>query len=375
MQSIAEPSAPREHFHPLEVIPFFRRWPRSMPRDVLYTAIWSTLFGVGFYLVGSVGTARPHGWAILRDYLLISNIIGFTIHGLYSAGGRLGLDCAARRAGFVAKVAYYACVPLAGVGIGMAIATLVLGMPLLQWLARPGAVLSMLLISLFISLVLSVIFFWRERAARAEAAIALERARAESIERQAALANLRALQAQIEPHFLFNTLANVSSLIDAEPARARGMLDDFIRFLRASLAATRREQTTLGEEAELIAAYLDVLQVRMGTRLRYAIDVPDDARGVPIAPMLLQPIVENAIRHGLEPKVEGGEVTLRVRREGAHVSVVIADTGVGFAPVTHGGVGLENLRGRLQALYGEHGGLAIEDNQPSGTRVRLRIPA
>src|SRR6187402_1218133 len=143
------------------------------------------------------------------------------------------------------------------------------------------------------------------RRANAEVERGRARERIERAERETTLANLRALQAQIEPHFLFNTLANVVSLVDSDPAAAKGMLESFNRFLRASLAATRTESTTLGEDAQLIAAYLEVLQVRMGRRLAWRIDVPVELAGFALPPMLLQPLVENAIRHGLEPKVEG----------------------------------------------------------------------
>jgi sensor histidine kinase YesM len=122
--------------------------------------------------------------------------------------------------------------------------------------------------SLVISAILAAIFFARERQARVEAALERERTRAERVEREAALATLRALQAQIEPHFLFNTLANVASLIDSDPALSKRMLERFIRFLRASLAATREETTTLADEGDLIDAYLDVMEVRMASRMR-----------------------------------------------------------------------------------------------------------
>jgi sensor histidine kinase YesM len=225
-----------------------------------------------------------------------------------------------------------------------------------------------------ISAILTAIFFLREREARAQAALEREQLRAERIEREAALANLRALQAQIEPHFLFNTLANVTSLVDRDPATAKRMLESFIRFLRASLAATRMETTTLGAEAELIAAYLDVLQIRMGARLRYRIDVPADLAGVAIAPMLLQPVVENAIRHGLEPKVDGGELAFTASRDGDGVTIEIRDTGAGFASTTRGGVGLTNLRDRLRGLYGERGALGIGEGARGGAAVTIRIP-
>jgi sensor histidine kinase YesM len=366
---------PEEHFHPLEIIPVFRRWPRSALRDFLYTGIWSSLFGLGFYLLDAMANGRLNGFLELGVYLFVSSVIGYIIHGLYWIGEQAGLEAACRAGGFFPKVLYFAAIPIAGVILGMLASSLVLGLPSINWVKRPGSLFSLMLVSLMISLVLSVIFFWRERAAKAEAAIARERARAESVERQAALANLRALQAQIEPHFLFNTLANVASLIDPDPATAKRMLDSFIRFLRASLAATRREQTTLGEEGELIGAYLDILQVRMGERLRYRVAIPPELGATTIAPMLLQPIVENAIRHGLEPKVDGGEVSFTAKRDGGDVVVEIADTGVGFAAVTEGGVGLENLRSRLQLLYPGRGRLAIVDNAPQGALVRVTVPA
>jgi len=152
-----------------------------------------------------------------------------------------------------------------------------------------------------------------ERRVEREMAQARQNEQIAAAGRLLAEARLRALQAQIEPHFLYNTLANVVSLIEVQPAQARHMLERFIDYLRASLAASRQERATLGAEADMIAAYLDVLGVRMGERLRYRIEVPAALRASSIAPMLLQPLVENAIAHGLEPKVEGGEVLLRAR--------------------------------------------------------------
>ena len=361
-------------FHPLEIIPYFRRFPCTPARDFIYTFIWSSIFGVMFYLIGSISDGQ-HSWLALAIYMLISNAIGYSIHALFRVGRALGLPQAARRSGFFAKSAYFATVPLLGVFIGFAIVSLVFDFGFRSWFTKPAAILSIVVTSFLISAVLSVVFFWRERSAVAEAAMAREREKLERIERESVSANLRALQAQIEPHFLFNTLANVSSLIDADRGEAKRMLESFIRFLRSSLAATRGETTTLGAEAELIASYLDVLQVRMGPRLRYAIDVAPGLRGFTLPPMLLQPVVENAIRHGLEPKVDGGEVTMRVAGDGASVVVEVTDTGVGFAPTTRGGVGLSNLRERLRLLYGERAALEISEGPAGGTRVRVKLPA
>jgi signal transduction histidine kinase len=365
----------REHFHPLEIIPFFRRFPYSFARDFSYTFIWSGAIGVVFYLLNAMGAGRVLSLHVFGLYILIANVIGYSIHGLFHAGASVGLDARVRRGGFVGKVVYFSLLPLAGVLIGFWIVSFVVDVGFRGWLTDPAAIISITTTSLVISTFMAVIFFWRERGALAQAALAQERERVQRVEREAALANLRALQAQIEPHFLFNTLANVTSLVDPDPAKAKRMLESFNRFLRSSLNATRRESTTLAEEGELIGAYLDVLQVRMGARLRYRIEIDPALGSFTLPPMLLQPVVENAIRHGLEPKVEGGEVVFRARRDGDHVAIEIADTGVGFAPVTRGGVGLSNLRDRLRALYGDAGSIAIADNAPAGSRVTVWLPA
>jgi signal transduction histidine kinase len=361
-------------YHPLEIIPFFRRWPCSPARDVLYTFIWSCGLGTAFCLV-SIGLSgrwpSAHAFAV---YLGVSNFIGYATHGVFVLGSWLRLDAWARAHGYLARVVYFTGVPIVGVIAGFWGASRVFPLGFDRWFSNPGWIASIASTSLVISMILAIILFWREREARAQAQYEHERLRAERVEREAILANLRALQAQIEPHFLFNTLANATSLVDSDAPKAKRMLESFIRFLRASLAATRAESTTLGAESELIAAYLDVLQVRMGARLRYTVDVAPELRGWSLAPMLLQPVVENAIRHGLEPKVEGGEIVVRARRGGGSVVIEIRDTGVGFAPTTRGGVGLANLRDRLRGLHGDRASLAIGDNPGGGTVVTIRLP-
>ena len=363
----------RNDHHPLEIIPVFRRIPSSFARNFAYTFLWNGLFALLFYLINAVAAGALPSLLAFRLIFVISNIIGYTIHFLFWLCGICGIESAARRVGGIAQAALYAGVPLVGVLIGMTVASILFGWGWTAWLHDAGTILQIMLVSVAISVVLTVIFVVREREARAQVTLARERERAERREREAVLANLRALQAQIEPHFLFNTLANVTSLIEPQPQTARRMLESFIRFLRSSLAATRMQSTTLGAEAELIGAYLDVLQVRMGSRLRYAIEIPPDLQAFALAPMLLQPVVENSIVHGLEPSVAGGEVALRARREAGAVAIEISDTGVGFAATTRGGTGLTNLRERLRALYGERAALTIGE-PGGGARVTIRIP-
>jgi sensor histidine kinase YesM len=376
--SAADAACKREagDYHPLEVIPVFRRYKPGIVRDVIYTFIWSAVLGIVFWVMAMSVSPRSRTLEYFVWNQLVAQSVGYSIHALFELGGLLRIDAWVRRSGWIAKTFYYSFVSTAGLLLGFFIVSLVLDPAMfINWLRNPGMLATMMSGSIFISIVLSVVLYLIARRASAEVELEREKARTERIEREAVLANLRALQAQIEPHFLFNTLANVTSLIDPDPAKARRMLESFIRFLRASLGATRMESTTLGAERELIASYLEVLQVRMEGRLRYSLDVPPDLESYPLPSLLLQPLVENAIRHGLEPKVEGGEVTMRARREGGKVVVEIADSGVGFAPTTRGGVGLTNLRERLRLLFGDSASLEISDAPGAGSRVSVSLPA
>jgi sensor histidine kinase YesM len=195
-----------------------------------------------------------------------------------------------------------------------------------------------------------------------------------SSEKQALEANLKLLQAQIEPHFLFNTLSNIVSLLDTDLKKGRSMLMDLIRYLRTTLPKTRGGTTTLGQEMEMIKAYLNIFKVRMEDRLHYRIEMPDNIKDVTFPPMLIQPLVENAIKHGIEPKVEGGEVTIRARKNGDELRLEIADTGTGLCEDGTRGFGLSNVRERLQSLYGDKGRLILEENRPSGLKAIIEVP-
>lgn len=152
------------------------------------------------------------------------------------------------------------------------------------------------------------------------------------------------------------------------------MLLDLTRYLRASLSRTREKTTTLGQEMELVRAYLDIQKVRMGERLRYQVDIPAQLGREPFPPMLVQPLVENAVKHGLEPRVEGGAITIRVETGQGSIRLVVEDTGCGLAENTSAGVGLSNVRERLEALYNGKGRLTLEENRPSGLKVTVEIP-
>jgi hypothetical protein len=364
--------------HPLDVIPLFRRWPCSPFRNLVYTGLWNTL--IALFLTGTLllFAAGGHGFT---DYFgpvwLISNLVGYLIHGTLAGLDRLLGGWPSRSRG-IGKVLYHVAVNGSCVLLGVAIGSaLMRGFHPLYYLERSAALAPLVPFALFMAMFMLLVLMSGERRIDRETLAAGQREQIAGAAQLLAEAKLRALQAQVEPHFLYNTLANVLSLIDSQPAQARHMLERFIDYLRASLSASRAEHSTLGAELDLAAAYLDVLTVRMGARLRYRIEAVDAARALRIAPMLLQPIVENAVMHGLEPKVDGGEIVLRALADGASLRIEVSDTGAGLgtaAPRPGGGVGLANLRARLRSLYGAGAQLQLLENQPCGMTVRVLLP-
>ena len=362
--------------HPLEIFPFFRRVRPSIARDLLYTVIWNSLFALLFTAVELLVDPRTSILASLRLTFVFAQCIGFVIYAAFLLAEKL-FGPAIHRAHFWVRSAYYAAVATIGIFPGYLLAFRILhwdGGP--DWLFSPRAAVSIIVVSLAITGVLLMIFVPRERAARAEAAVAREQARVAALQNEATTARMKLLEAQVEPHFLYNTLAHVISLIDAEPRAAKGMVERLIALLRAS-AATVTGRTTLGRQLELLEAYLDILAMRMGARLDWRIDVPQALRDLEVPPMLLQPIVENAVKHGVEPSVAGGAIAIAGAREGPMLVLRVTDTGRGFretAPGVATGIGLANMRARLAGLFGDEAGLTIEDVSPHGTRVTLRLP-
>ena len=223
--------------------------------------------------------------------------------------------------------------------------------------------------------VIAFFFFSRKEIAQTRELADQERIQRLTSEKQTVQTQLKLLQAQIEPHFLFNTLSTIASLLDTDVAAGKSMLTDLTRYLRASLTTTRADQTTLGTELELVAAYLNILKGRMGRRLRVAIDIPEDLKPLPLAPMLIQPLVENAVIHGIDPQIEGGALEIHAHRNQGAVEIVVTDTGRGFTTDSQGGgMGITNVRDRLAALYGDKGRLRFTENRPSGVRATIEVP-
>jgi sensor histidine kinase YesM len=243
-----------------------------------------------------------------------------------------------------------------------------LAAPIFSEEIKKGYYLPNILYALLFGSILSYIFISQQR-------MSDEKIRRLEVERNAIMKEIKLLQSQMEPHFLFNTLSNILGLIDTEPGKAKRMLESFTSFLRSSLVMARNETISLSQEMDVIKNYLDIFSVRMGARLRYAIDIPTSLSGFQIPPLLVQPLVENAIKHGLEPSVTGGDLLIQGSRETDKVRIVVADSGIGINETNPGNcIGLDNIRRRLSLLYGERGRLFFEDNSPSGVKVVIEIP-
>jgi signal transduction histidine kinase len=214
-----------------------------------------------------------------------------------------------------------------------------------------------------------------KRKAELQARDATSHADDEGLERRLVEARMAALQAQVEPHFLFNTLALIGQLIETDPPQAARIHQNLIDYLRATLPQMRAKGAgTLGRQIEMSRAYLAIMQARMRSRLAVSIDVPDDMLSATFPVMMLQILIENAIKHGLEPKIAGGRIDIRASVNGQMLQVDVLDDGVGFNVHAGDGLGLANVRERLRMLYGRRAQLVIEAPLTGGTRASIRIP-
>ncbi len=249
------------------------------------------------------------------------------------------------------------------------------------WRVATGSVLILVFIPLFVTLMIVKFFNGRSRRALALADRKTREAEISDVSRQVTEARLQALQAQVEPHFLYNTLANVQALNEVDPPAANQMVGHLIQYLRASLPKMRESTSTVGQELELVRAYLNILQMRMGDRLAFDIRADADLLACAFPPMMLPSLVENAIKHGLEPLREGGRIDVAVERVhtpgGDRLLVQVLDTGKGLtdASVQLGsGVGLSNVRERLSAIYGANARFALLAREPQGVAASIDIP-
>ena len=277
--------------------------------------------------------------------------------------------------GWSGMVTLTVCAVLLGPSLGLAIADALTGnqSPRL-WDLSARATQITLAVSVLGTLVAVAVLSAQDRATAM-------RARAEAAQRETAETQLRLLQSQLEPHMLFNTLANLRVLIGLDPPRAQAMLDRLIAFLRATLLASRLDAHPLADEFARVEDYLALMAVRMGHRLQTRLVLPAELAALPVPPLLLQPLVENSIKHGLEPKIQGGriEVTAAVDGlDGRFLMLQVRDTGVGPAAPAAAGTrfGLEQVQSRLRTLHGDAGTVRLEPatDAEGGTVAILRFP-
>ncbi len=302
-------------------------------------------------------------------YLIISQCIGLSICTLcrYS----LALFNPQTTWGIVAVVA---AASIFGGMLGGTVGAWLSGIELPIFLSKKIYTLRVLIMSLLFGGVIAYYFFSRERLSEIRGLLQEERIQRLTSEKHAVQSQLKMLQAQIEPHFLFNTLSNILSLLETDADQGKKMLRDLTRYLRASLAESRSQWSTLGSEMELVGAYLDIFKVRMDERLAVRIEMDEALKEVPFSPMLIQPLVENAVIHGLDATIEGGTIHIRAEQENGLLRVTVADTGQGIDTAPSQGMGLANIRERLKALYSSQGRLIITENQPRGVKAVIEVP-
>ncbi len=350
---------------------------RNLPRHAL--VVGTLCLGIALILTAFDG----RGFGVKLVYSLA---IGVACTAFVD-GTRLAVaglsDLAQRRHGTVAHLTP-AAVGWRGIVPGTLLAML-LGPPVGLWIGdlftgyRSPSLLSLGETSTRVTLVLSVLATAVSLAVlSALERLASARAQAEAAQRLAAENQLRLLQSQLAPHMLFNTLANLRVLIGLDPPRAQAMLDRMIGFLRSTLEASRVDRHSLAAEFERIADYLALMSVRMGPRLQVQLDLPAALRGAPVPPLLLQPLVENAIQHGLEPQVGGGRIAVLARREGDTLLLQVRDTGRGLSgtPSAGTGFGTAQVRARLATLYGARGTLTLAPvvDGEGGVLASVRLP-
>lgn len=213
--------------------------------------------------------------------------------------------------------------------------------------------------------------------------LASEAAARSEAQRLATESHLRLMRAQLDPHMLFNTLATLRSLVKEDAQQAEVMIDQLITYLRGALAASRTEASTLSKEFAQMRAYLQIMSLRMGPRLTYRIELPADLEQVRVPPMLLQPLLENAIKHGLEPKVGAGRIDVVARQAKGGIEITVTDTGLGLMPqdegrnaadTPSGSYGLLHVRERLEAVYGTQATLTLTPQEPAGACAKVRLP-
>jgi hypothetical protein len=303
------------------------------------------------------------------DLLVSALCVGYTSMLFFTVAGNVRQRALPREALQVLAI-------LVGSFLGTVLAGLVKGRNVAEMFSeRIAGVMITMGLGIGVGCVVVAALILRERHARDQARILRAESERHQLEKRVLEARLALMQAQVEPHFLFNTLANVQHLVETDPPAASHVLASLIRYLRAALPQMREATTNLGRELDMARAFLEIQQVRMGARLEFSIDVPEPLKSRSFPPMMLISLVENAVKHGIDPCCECGSIVIRAREEEGRLKVSVADTGEGVMAQKGGGVGLANIRERLKALYGASARLVLEENAPRGVVASIEVPA
>jgi signal transduction histidine kinase len=338
-----------------------------------------TLQRLGSVTVIALLVAASMVWFFENEFLdlLVSTLcVGWTTMLLFTMASNLAIV----QSGRVAREAAQIVAVIAGSALGTVITGVVKGRPLDTLLTeRLSGFVATSGLGIGFGCVVVAVYFYRERSARMRAEMARMEAEFDASrareEKNLLGARLQLLQAQVEPHFLFNTLANVQHLTNTDPIRASDMLGSLIRYLRASLPQMREQASTIVREGAMVQAYLEIQRVRMGDRLAFTIDIPEALSSEPMLPMMLISLVENAVKHGIDPLAAGGRIDITATSIDGVNRVVVADTGAGLSEHTGIGIGLGNIRERLATLYGSTARLDLHENEPSGVVAAIEWPS
>ena len=334
-------------------------------RRAMLNRLW-IVWGFAFVISLALWAKEGFGWQTLVRQSIYSYSISTLIWFFTDVGKQLFVDKTGQRWPMGWHRAVFLTVSIiAGYAGGTAIGDWYSGWSTWQLLSfDAGRFTGMILMSIAISMGFIGYFYQREQLAR--------------VQRQAAESQLKLLETQLEPHMLFNTLANLRVLISTDPERATVMLDHMVAYLRATLGGSRAVMHPLQLEFDRLRDYLELMAIRMGPRLSYSLDLPAELASHPVPPLLLQPLVENAIKHGLEPKVEGGRIKITARRDGDQVVLEVSDTGVGGAPTMSDaepkGFGLSQVSERLATTYGTSSTITFVADEAYKTSARIVFP-
>ena len=335
--------------------------------SLMYNIIVISMCSVVIALIFMLITSQAYALDIYLQYLAISESMGLCI----------GIPCCflfslLKPEGTMAQMVLLTLCIIGGSVLGGYISGPLLGK---SYSLMHGLIpFPTLLTGIILGFIISFGFAVRERFHAINLEIREEKLARISVEKEKIQTDLKLLQAQVEPHFLFNTLSNILSLLDHDVATGKKMIENLTAYLRTSLEQSRKEKNRIKEEIEMIQSYLDIFKIRMGDRLDYTINFADETLDLFIPAMMIQPLVENAVKHGLEPRIDGGHITLCGTVKQDRLVIEVSDTGAGIQKNCGTGVGTGNIKKRLKAIYGDDAVLKFEEMAPSGLKATMEIP-